>query len=725
MSRSGILATTAVALVLSGSVGYAAEFTVAAPSVLQNGGNVLAAGDILTITPTGAITLLGGIANPTVNLTFDSQTLNNSGVIAADAVGVNSTGDNFTFTQFSTGSVTAISGIGIQLGGNSASLTLDGIVQADGPGILGVTAGSSVFLGGTLNSTFSAGIALIGDANVINVTGSITANVEGVITTGNDVVSTNSGTITSNSVGIGAFGDRVTVQNTGSVTSNFDDGLGIIGDNATITNSGAIDAGLDGFFVDGDNAMLSNTCTILAFDDGMEVDGDGGTLSNSGTINAGLAGMFSTGDNAFLLNTGTITSNDPGVGALGDNVTIVNTGLVTSNFSDGLGIVGDNSTITNQGTVFADLDGIYADGDNAMLFNSGSIFALDDGIDIEGTTGGVVTNRGTVVAVRDGIETDSDGVVVNNFGTVIGADDSFDLNGANSVLNIFHGSNVQGLLSFDGANGTLNFGPGVSATFTDDGGTPANVTSAGGTSFSIGNTHYAFSGDAFRASHDHIVNLMPWVQNTADRAFRNTTPDVVARGPGVTRTNRPWLALGAHFTDRDDDSTTAGYTTTSATVLAGIALSDRFGVFVGFDDSTSSRSQSFDNDSSTFLLGVHGETPISLGTLGWSVIAGIVDTKRERTVLNNTVVGGIEIATASQDSYALSPSVRLSRGYDNGLTGEVELRYTHIEGDGYTESGVTAPFTVSSQTSQAFSVSPSVTWERETTHSRFELTAEL
>jgi hypothetical protein len=100
---------------------------------------------------------------------------------------------------------------------------------------------------------------------------------------------------------------------------------------------------------------------------------------------------------------------------------------------------------------------------------------------------------------------------------------------------------------------------------------------------------------------------------------------------------------------------------------------------------------------------------VSLGRasfLDFSLHGGGGSNSTSRTINNNTLPGGIEIATASYTSSYVSPDMKY--GVDvplwaqYTLTPSVRVRYVAGFFGGYTEAGTTAPLTVASRTIHDF-----------------------
>ena len=511
-----------------------------------------------------------------------------------------------------------------------------------------------------------------------------------------------------------ADGDTLAIAESGNISTLFAPAVDGVASNVFISNLGSLLAlgGADGISFMGNNIVAVNGNIINAAGDGVYIFGDNAAVSNTGTISSGLNGIIIDGIGANIANSGDVFADLGGMVALGANSNISNSSNVVSWNLDGLVIVGGSSSVTNTGRVEAFVDGVYVDGSDNTIFNSGTIVAFEDGIDSEGASGDTITNTGSILAARDGIETDGDDVTVNNSGRVVAGSDAFDLNGANSVLNLFYGSNIEGLLSFDGVTGILNYGPGINAALMNDGGDPAIVTAPNGATFTVGNIHYAINSDQFRVNRDRFNNLLPQFQNIAWQAHGRGLVDNAAFGFGSQLSDEPgiWVRLGGSFADRGATSASAGYETTAGYLIAGIAVADDFGTYIAYDHSSSELENSFDTTNQSFIGSLYGTADQGGYAADWSVTGAYVSGDHQRTVLNNTIVGGIETSQGDNESFVVSPAVGFRSHLAANQQANLDFRYVGIFANGYTESGITSPMSFTDQDSHSFIAMPSVDW---------------
>lgn len=88
----------------------------------------------------------------------------------------------------------------------------------------------------------------------------------------------------------------------------------------------------------------------------------------------------------------------------------------------------------------------------------------------------------------------------------------------------------------------------------------------------------------------------------------------------------------------------------------------------------------------------------------FALTAGYIQNRSQRQIANNTVVGGIETASASFDSIMFNPSLSVPGvlGADDSL---LSLSYLGLYSIGYTETGATANLTVANRLSHQVAAS--------------------
>ena len=426
-------------------------------------------------------------------------------------------------------------------------------------------------------------------------------------------------------------------------------------------------------------------------------DGDTWVITSTGGIQVTLLeGISGEVDNFTLTNDGSITAKNPGP--------IFFPPFATT----GISLLGDNNTITNNGTIeTTDFDAIDLTGTSQRVTNNGTITSGDDGIDTN-SNNDVIVNNGTITAARDGIETDGMGVTVTNAGTIVASSDAYDLNGDNSTLNLVLGSNSQGEFSFDGANSTFNIGTGMNGAFTTDGGNPDTITAARNAFLQDGNTIFALNLDQNLLGLTHLVNLGGALHETTQGQGRFGRNDVATRG--ATKSAGPWITMSSDYSQGLSTSQSAGYSTRAGQITIGFALGDTIGAFAATNSARFQRNSSFETDSNTQAVGLYGQVDLEGADLSWTLALGKASNSAQRQVQNNTVAGGFETATGVYDQTFVAPSLTYSTRLQPGVMLDVEIGYTQINADGYTETGATNNATFAARNTRVASVTPKVSW---------------
>ena len=350
-------------------------------------------------------------------------TLSNTADIVGSNNGIYVTGDTNQFTN--SGSITGVSVFGLLGDGTLSSLINSGLITG-GIAAVSYTSIDSITNSGTLSGTLN-GIEADYLTSLIN---------EGLITG-------------VNGFGIQVLMDLGTLKNTGTISGQVD-GILTIGKLDSLTNTGLI-TGVHGSGIDTGDLFgyLYNTGTISGDITGVDAE-DVGTVVNSGLI-TGTDGLFSNDNLVSLLNTGTISGNCScvlGTGVYVANTAqyIMNSGSITGTDS-GIDVL-DLNNLINTGTITGEnTDGVYVDGGTignlfnsgsitgaihavdaryiTMLTNTGSLTGGDDGILAQTIT--TLTNTGSITGTSyDGILAESLGALIND-GTIAGGDDGIDV----------------------------------------------------------------------------------------------------------------------------------------------------------------------------------------------------------------------------------------------------------------------------------------------------------
>jgi uncharacterized protein with beta-barrel porin domain len=521
----------------------------------------------------------------------------------------------------------------------------------------------------TTNGDLAETLVVTGTGSITN-SGTAAATADGeaaAIVLGSGSVS-NSGTAAATSTAAGFPAQAIIVEGPGSVSNSGTatatasaggtaEAIIIIG-NGSINNSGSAAASAAGISPGGTHAIVA---TLL-------INGNG-TIINSGSVTANGG-------------TGSILANAIDVTGIG---TVINTGVATARGPAPIAIAlgAGSSTVINAGAAIAP-------GGTAILFNGndnntltllpGSL--LIGAIDLAGIGNAVnvdVGNQNLTFNTLAGATVTSNVPFVVSGNRVVTIDPTpFGL--ADRTLMDFTRA-VSGILDGIGG-GAAPSGP-LSSAFAPVDGLAARFA------------------DDFAAIQSSIPALA-----YADDVFKNPTyvaadgRAVWARGFGGERTQDPQDGmLGAH---------TAFYG--GAVGFDLVARPDlRLGLFAGGGESRLTLDgNAGSTDTDTAFGGLYGRWSfVALGRdafLDFALHGGGSSNTTSRTINNNTLPGGIEIATASYDSSYLSPELKfgidvpLAAQYT--LTPSLGVRYVAGFFGGYTEIGTTAPLTVASRTIQ-------------------------
>jgi hypothetical protein len=694
-------------------------------------------------TCTNDIALTGGI-----NGLVDSATAtvtNNSGasITGADPAGgfgIRATQD-VRLTNFGTVSATGNQSNGVQAAHdaivvNSGSITADGgIAGAIGIGI-NATNNAIVTNSGTISgSSLQLGIGVVGFQNVnLTNSGTISAG-SGIggqsetILAGVNASVTNSGTIAS--AGGGAL--SVSIRGVGGVD---------------VTNSGNISATLAGqtygVMTDNGTARVVNSGSISATN-GTQVYGVAalaGTVdvTNSGLISASqgdFAFGILAGQDARVVNSGTIRvqSDQQTIGInAGRNANVVNSGNITASvsgtgFSYGVAAVQD-AAVTNAGTIISAVSGagrgvgIFANS-NAAIVNSGTII-------------------GSAGAGGQGIGIQVFGPAnVTNSGIISGSTAALDLSGSADTLTVLPGSRIIGAINLGGGGDSVNF-RGGNHNLTFD--TLAGATVTGTTPFVVsGNRAVAIDATPFAAAGRNLNDFSRAVLDAVPAVSGSSAPvggplafaapdassrveDAFAAIPGLSAYSGQGLAFKNPTVVYGDGSAVwargfagqriqqqDGVLLRTANLFYGGMIGGdwrarpdlRLGVFLGAGQTRSA--VDFNQGASNADLvfgGAYARYDIGASYVHAAVQAGGSRNAASRTINNNLVAGGLETASATYDGWYVSPEATFGHRWALGqfagatytLTPSFRLRYLYGSYAGYTETGTTAPLTVSGQT---------------------------
>ncbi len=324
-------------------------------AVITYGGN--------TVTNTATGTITGETMG--VRILSAGSVVTNDGVIAGGAgiVATNSTTTNTAngnHTILNSGTVSALSGGGIDLTGTSNRVTNSGTINAEWDAIeLNVLGTITNTATGTLTAHAFDGISAV-QGNAVGRT-----------------VIENAGTIQSEgSRGIVLNAANAVVRNSGTITSN-DTGIYALNDGNRIVNSGAITTGDEGIWANFSGTTIVNSGSVIVDEQAIRVS-SGGTgealVRNSGDVTADTYYTVAllTGSNAAdFFNSGTVTSADGGavfLNGTGGNL-LRNTGDIAG---ETFSLLGGNGaeTLRNLGIMEGDVE---LSGGNDWVMNAGTI----------------------------------------------------------------------------------------------------------------------------------------------------------------------------------------------------------------------------------------------------------------------------------------------------------------------------------------------------------------
>lgn len=701
-------------------------------------GIVSEAGLAITNTSTGVIT-----ATRIATFAFGDSTVSNEGLIEANS--------SFGWAIIGSTSVNVSNGSGTirAMGGNNLAIGTGGTATvSNGTGLIQTTGQDSSTIQGTnVKITGNAGTIEATGVNAFAVQATETADVtnSGTIqSTGDRGIATQAANaIINNLVGgtiVGDSGairiDTGTINNAGTISSTKPSNSVptiFVTTQATVNNSGTIFAQSGGFAIlsnlsDSGRLDVVNSGTIFGDGSGIGIEAPIVNLTNTGTIQTGSDSITARTGN--IQNFGSIQSSSSGINLL-DNGTISNSGSISGR----TGVSVATATITNSGVI----QGTSPSGFGIAAFNSTNVF----------NTGSISGNTGILAVGSNNI-----GTVITNAGTIAGTGGTaIKLSPAADTLTLLSGSRIIGLIDMGGGADTININTVFPASRVSSLTTllPVDAILQNVINFT-GTLNAAPVGTAPNmpsvVSQTQLATLDPTALGQADRvlmnftggvsslvqgrlggtAANNSAVQVVSFAPtGASgRTNEAFAAISAMgyaaersrplahpltYADAPYNVWTSGFGGTStqkgddtmlrsvASAGAGVIGVDRqvrpdllIGAFAGGGTgrlSVELNSQSVDTDYVTG--GFYGRFDWISHFLDFTLQGGATINKSKRLVLNDSVPGGSETATANYDGWYISPEVAYGRRYyfANGytLTPLGRIRYLAGTFDGYNETG--------------------------------------
>jgi hypothetical protein len=493
---------------------------------------------------------------------------------------------------------------------------------------------------------------------------------------------------------------------------------GIVFNSGTVLNSGSIiGTGLNG---------IATTTTVTVINSGSISGGIEGiraltaaTVTNSGSISGGTFGVFAAGT-ASVTNSGSISAGGDGIQAI--TATVNNSGTIV-------------------GTTFAGIEAVTANVSNSgRIGGSAGIIAV---------TAANVTNAGIISGNIYGIRAATGSVT--NSGVISGNTAALQLFGNPDTLTLLPGSTIVGAINLGGGGDTINF-RGGNHNLTFDTLAGATVTST--TPFVVsGNRAVAIDVTPFAMADRNLLDFSRAVSSAVPDIEGSFTATTAAGSSGALAfagpdtdvslgdDSLPGLAAYADGSTLPFKSPTTVYgngTVLWARTFVGKRVQDadgallethnrfyggmlgggwqvrpnlRLGLFLGAGETRSQVDPGYGETKSTLVFaGLTGRYTWGASFLRFGLQGGHSKNDSTRNINNNLVTGGIENATASFDGWYVTPEATFGHHFALGaaggaaytLTPSLTVRYLHASLDGYTETGTTAPLTVSDRTADSF-----------------------
>lgn len=708
-TSTGVITATRIGTFAFGDTTVSNEGLIEANSsfgfAIAGSGNVNVSNGSGTIRATGGNNLaIGAGGGSTATVANGSGLIQTTGQDSSTISGTNVKITGNTGTIEATG----VNAIAIQAT-ETADVTNSGTIQSTGDNGKAIQAGNALInnnAGGTIVGN-SGAIRM--DTGTINNAGTISStkpntSISTIVATTQATVN-NSGTILipASGFGIQANTGRLDLVNSGTI-SGVDNGIGVLAAIGNVTNTGTISTGSD--------AIIATTGNIENF--GAISSGDSGISVNTGRVLN--AGTLQASGNAIDIDNGTISNSGTISGLAGIHpitfATITNSGVIQGIGPTGFGVFANNSAnVSNAGTISGNI-GIQANGLNGagtVIANAGTIAgAGGTAIKLSPAADTLTLLRGSQIV---GLIDMGGGADTININTIVPA------SRVSSLITLLPVDTIlQNVVNF---TGTLNATPGAATP-----GMPAVATATqfatldptvfgqadralmnftGGISSLV---QGRFGGTAMNGSAVQVVSFAPTgTSGRTSEAFATMSAMGYAaertrpRGPAFTYADAPYNVWTSGFGGTSTQKGDSTMLRSVASAGAGVIGLDRqvrpdllIGAFAGGGTgrlSVELNSQSVDTDYVTG--GVYGRFDWIGHFLDFTLQGGGTINKSKRQVLNDSAPGGSEIATASYDSWYISPEIAYGRRYHlaNGytLTPMGRIRYLAGTFDGYNEAG--------------------------------------
>lgn len=482
--------------------------------------------------------------------------------------------------------------------------------------------------------------------------------------------------------------------------------------------------------------------------------GDSGLIENGGTISSPVTGVVMFNADQTVTNYGLISTSGffaSGIGANGANAEIENAGVISTTGTVGLGIfgTGNDAIINNRGQITTSGVfgvGILTTGLAADITNNGTI--LTSGISGHGIynlgIGGFITNSGIISTT--GIN--GTGVLMFNSGTLINSGiiaaqnaNAIQFFAGDDTLTLLPGSEIDGAIDLGGGTNTLNVGNGLNLAATFIAAPPVIGTTNGAPFVINGNQVIVVDPTGFAASDIFLGDVTSSILHVLDtNAGKGMPMDGVSThsdGPGDAFDNeygssgmRGWVSGFGGYHMVEGNSPLVGVDHAYGGLIAGVESGTEDDVAGFFGGGALARMavefNAQDVEVDSIFGGIYANRDYGSHWINLGVIGGWAGHDTERRVANNLVAGGIEIANGDYDSWFVAPSVTFGAPIvESAANSSLRLNYAGLFLEGYTETGITNPLTISERDIHLFGARaqlalPTVRFNRDGSHTLVE-----